>query len=321
MHGGGRSTGAQYPTEQQRPQADTTAPRYSGTSEFSFDNRFGKAEAPAHKHCTSRRALDYGKVPSGIELDTQAHCNVSGSDRSPREDAILARQRRGTSSLPLSRGHPAPQRLPNVSPAACTRQNEASASRLLDAQRRSSGSAICCDRVASALKGVGQAGASGNAPLPEVVFAYTARSARMQPQKKSQPMQDSHSLDMARRALLRMPRCGGAQSSHVPVPQAPRRHRHRLLHLLPALSKRSSQPGLMPCSSPEQPSSVCAVHSEISCALQCMGSMLTSTAASALQNPGSVDHTDNFSKFDSSELVTVRGAPPWALRRENADVT
>eukprot|EP00892_Ulva_mutabilis_P011846 jgi/Ulvmu1/9033/UM005_0125.1 len=314
--GGGAAGNSALPHE---IYSEHTPPRHRSTSGFSFTNRFGQSDVHPEQRGSRRRALDFGQEPSGFELDARAQPKGADDSRSPRIDAILVRQQPRSGPLPPSRPQPVQPKLPTRSPTV-SKQADSSItptvtrprgtadanSDALSAQSRLALEQWCWDV------------ASSNPPALEVEPTLTSSPSRGPMPDASHGSPDSsdpHSLDMARRALLRSRSRLHASEARPPPPHRP--HRQKLLQLLPALAlSKRSQRSLIPSSQEHMSTG----HSDISCALQCLGSLLTSTAASMLTNPATVDHADAQSKFDSSELVTARGPPAQSIRVPPMDV-
>lgn len=278
-------------------------------TDFRFDNRFGHDDVHVPQQCGGRRALDYGrKARSSFELNPQDQVTPASARRQQQSHSGSARQWLPSTPSPARRAAPSPA-ASYFSPShtgQITRRSGQETVRLRHGDGDSAALRIARDHRPPVVEDARQNRASEHSQLPEVVFANTARSSQAQLPKISPRDHCSgnpHSFEMARQALLR---CSGSwQLADAQAALQQGHPRRKLMNML-SLGRTPSQQPLIPSSNSDQPWS--ARESEISNALQGLGSIMMSTAASALQNPGDLDHADA-SKVDSSELVTARGAP------------
>lgn len=280
-------------------------------SGFGFDNRFGQADSHMPQRCGGRRALDYGRQHrSSSGRDEQAQRTPQPAPQSGHSGVHDVRQRHD--SMPASarsaercgsvwQGTPG-----HTLPATDSRRLSGPGAREM---RLDNGSLHARGRLTTLNEVERLEFASEPSTQPEVLFADTARSSEAQlPARGDDELcpGDPHSLDMARHALLRSTASGRANLAEAQAALQAGQPRRRLMSLL-SISKQSTQRNLIPSSRSDQRCS--ATESEISGALHGLGNVLMSTSASVLQNPGELDHMDAFSKVDSTELVTMRGAP------------
>lgn len=290
-------------------------------SNFRFDNRFGHDDIQMPQQCGGRRALDYDRrAQCSFELHPLDQVTPASARRQQQSQPITARQ--WLPSTPSTARRAAPfSPASHLSPSHTGHSSRRSGQEtgwLRHGDQDSAALRTARDRMPPAVEDARQNRANEHSGLTEVVFAHTARPSQAQASKRSTRDHCSGNLpsfELARQALLRCSGSGQLADAQAALEQG--RPGRKLMGML-SLGKPAYQQRLIPSSNSEQPWS--ARESEISDALQGLGSIMMSTAASALQNPAELDHTDA-SKVDSSELVTVRAAPNRMLAPGQVDAS